>query len=171
MPEFAPTPTQPTIREALIDDLLIEDLFQGHSSYSQNMKSVQQQQLVSSGAQGMTNPSIDWAEFNKRKPLVFNVVSSVLNREFFINELNMTENNSYPIVNGAHLALPSLYRVLLQIAWGLPGQHAITVLCPAPFHAYWGNCYGDKAEYARGELPRQENDCTVQRRGMRAAES
>jgi len=59
MPEFAPTPTQPTIREALIDDLLIEDLFQGHSSYSQNMKSVQQQQLVSSGAQGMTNPSID----------------------------------------------------------------------------------------------------------------
>ena len=26
MPEFAPTPTQPTLREALIDDLLIEDL-------------------------------------------------------------------------------------------------------------------------------------------------
>lgn len=50
MPEFAPTPTQPTIREALIDDLIIEDLFQGHSSYSQNMKSVQHQQLVSSGA-------------------------------------------------------------------------------------------------------------------------
>ena len=84
MPEFAPTPTQPTMREALIDDLIIEDLFQGHSSSSQNMNSVQHQQLVSTGAQGMINPSIDWAEFNKRKPLVFNVVSSVLNNEIFI---------------------------------------------------------------------------------------
>jgi hypothetical protein len=34
----------------------------------------------------MTNPSIDWAEFNKRKPLVFNVVSSVLNSEILVLE-------------------------------------------------------------------------------------
>ena len=135
------------------------------------MKSVQNQQLLSSGAQGITNPSIDWAEFNKRKPLVFNVVSSVLNREFFIYELKMTENNSYPIVNGAHLALPSVYRVLLQVAWGIPGQHAIAVLCPAPLHANRGNGHGEATEYARGELPREEDDCTVERRGMRAAES
>ncbi len=84
MPEFAATPTQPTIREALIDDIILEDLFKGHSSYSQNMRSVQYQQLVSSGAHGLINPTIDWGEFNKRKPLVFNVVSSVLNSQILL---------------------------------------------------------------------------------------
>jgi hypothetical protein len=83
----------------------------------------------------------------------------------------MTENNSYPIVNGAHLALPSVYRVLLQVAWGIPRQHAIAVLCPAPLHANRGNGHGEATEYARGELPREEDDCTVERRSMRAAES
>jgi hypothetical protein len=34
MPDYLPSPAQPTIREALIDDIIIEDLFQGHSSYS-----------------------------------------------------------------------------------------------------------------------------------------
>jgi hypothetical protein len=83
----------------------------------------------------------------------------------------MTENNSYPIVNGAHLALPTVHRVLFQVAWGLPGQHVVTVLCPAPLHAYGGNGHGEATKYARGELPREEDDCTVERRGMRAAES
>ena len=41
MTEFVTTPIQPTIREALIDDIIIEDLFQGHSSYSQNIRSYQ----------------------------------------------------------------------------------------------------------------------------------
>lgn len=75
LPEYMPSPAQPTIREALIDDIIIEDLFQGHSSYSQNMKSVQYHQLLYSGAQGLANPTVDREDFNKRKPIVFNVVS------------------------------------------------------------------------------------------------
>jgi hypothetical protein len=50
IPDFMPSQAQPTLREALIDDIIIEDLFQGHSSYSQNMKTENYQaQLLSSG--------------------------------------------------------------------------------------------------------------------------
>jgi len=34
LPDYVPTQSQPTVREALIDEIIIEDLFQGHSSYS-----------------------------------------------------------------------------------------------------------------------------------------
>ena len=69
--------------------------------------------------------------------------------------------NRHPIVDGAHLAIPTMHGALLQVTRWLSSQHAFAVLCSAPIHADRERRDGYKAEYARGELSRQENDNTI----------